>query len=203
MKILVNANIFLSVTDLFWNFNFIMKLDKYKLIEELLAELKIQIALVKENFENAPEAVLQNPSVSGGWSILQCLDHLNSYGVYYLPQISHALNRAKISNTAVFRSGWLGDYFTRIMSPETGTKKFKAFKDHQPAKGLDSKWVISEFLRQEELLLGYLSEAKNVDISSTRVPFSISPWISIRLGDTFRFLLAHNRRHLMQAKRNL
>jgi len=180
-----------------------MKLDKYKLIEELLAELKIQIAMVKENFENAPEAVLQNPSVSGGWSILQCLDHLNSYGVYYLPQISNALNRAKISNTAVFRSGWLGDYFTRIMSPETGTKKFKAFKDHEPAKGLDSKRVISEFLRQEELLLRYLSEAKNVDMASAKVPLSISPWIGIRLGDTFRFLLAHNRRHLLQAKRNL
>lgn len=180
-----------------------MKLDKYRLIEELEAELRNQIAQVKENFENASETVLQSPSASGGWSILQCLDHLNSYGFYYLPQISDALIRAKRSDSSIYRSGWLGDYFTKIMSPETGTKKFKAFKDHLPEKVLDSKKVIAEFLHQEELLLGYLRLAKNVDMASARVPLSISLLISIRLGDTFRFLLAHNRRHLLQAERNI
>jgi hypothetical protein len=180
-----------------------MKLDKYRLIEELEAELKNQIAHVKENFENVSETILQSPAASGGWSILQCLDHLNSYGFYYLPQISDALKRAKRLDSSVYKSGWLGDYFTKIMSPETGTKKFKAFKDHQPEKGLDSKRVISEFIHQEELLLGYLSDAKSVDMASVKIPLSISPLIGIRLGDTFRFLLAHNRRHLLQAGRNL
>ena len=180
-----------------------MKLDKYSLIEELETELGNQIAQVKENFENAPEAILQNPSVSGGWSILQCLDHLNSYGLYYLPQISEALKTARRSDTANYNSGWLGDYFTKIMSPETGTKKFKAFKDHLPSKVLDSKRVISEFLRQEELLLNYLIDSKGVDMASVKIPLSIVPFVGIRLGDTFRFLLAHNRRHLLQAKRNL
>ncbi len=180
-----------------------MKLDKYRLIEELETELRNQIALVEENFKNASETALQSPAASGGWSILQCLDHLNSYGFYYLPQISDALKRAKGSDSSVYRSGWLGDYFTKIMSPETGAKKFKAFKDHQPEKELDSKMVISEFLRQEELLLGYLTDAKSLDMASVKIPLSISSLIGIRLGDTFRFLLAHNRRHLLQAKRNL
>lgn len=180
-----------------------MKLDKYRLVEELETELRNQIAQVKENFENASETILQSPSASGGWSILQCLDHLNSYGLYYLPQIGDSLKRAKRFDSSVYRSGWLGDYFTKIMSPETGTKKFKAFKDHQPAKVLESIRVISEFLRQEKLLLAYLSEAKSLDMASVKIPLSISPLIGIRLGDTFRFLLAHNRRHLLQAKRNL
>lgn len=180
-----------------------MKLDKYRLLEELETELRNQITQVEEIYKNASETVLQSPSASGGWSILQCLDHLNSYGFYYLPQISDALTIAKRSDSSIYRSGWLGDYFTRIMSPETGTKKFKAFKDHQPAKVLDAKRVISEFLRQEELLLGYLSDAKSLDMASVKVPLSISPLIGIRLGDTFRFLLAHNRRHLLQAGRNL
>ena len=110
-----------------------MKLDKYRLIEELETELRNQIILVEENFENVPETVLQRPSSSAGWSILQCLDHLNSYGLYYLPQIADALKRAKRFDSSVYRSGWLGDYFTKIMSPETGTKKFKAFKDIFPS----------------------------------------------------------------------
>ena len=180
-----------------------MKLNKYRLIEELETELRNQIAQVKENFENASESVLQSPAATGGWSILQCLDHLNSYGLYYLPQIRDALEKAKKSDKTTYESGWFGDYFTKIMSPETGTKKFKAFKDHLPAELPDSKGVISEFLRQEELLLQYLSDAKRIDMASVRVPVSISRWIGIRLGDTFRFLLAHNRRHLIQAGRNL
>ncbi len=180
-----------------------MKLDKYKLIEELEIEIRNQMDQVMERFERASENVLQKPSASGGWSILQCLDHLNSYGFYYLPQITNALRKAKKSDKPVYRSGWLGDYFTKMMSPETGTKKFKAFKDHQPEEFPDSRIVISEFLRQEELLLSYLSDAKQVDMASVKVPVSIAPWISIRLGDTFRFLLAHNKRHLLQALRNL
>lgn len=181
----------------------IMKHDKYKLIDELQAELRNQITQVKEDFVNASETVLQSTAALGGWSILQCLDHLNSYGLYYLPKIGEALKSAKKSQTASYGSGWLGDYFTKIMSPETGTKKFKAFQNHQPSKGLDSEKVVREFLRQEEVLLGYLSDARSVDMASVRIPLSISPLIGIRLGDTFRFLLAHNRRHLLQAKRNL
>ncbi|MDP3468638.1 MAG: DinB family protein [Daejeonella sp.] len=180
-----------------------MKLDKYKLIEELETEIRSQIDQVKTCFENASETELQSPSASGGWSIVQCLDHLNSYGLYYLPQISDALKKAERSETSIYHSGWLGDYFTKIMSPETGTKKFKAFKDHQPKGMLDSKRVISEFLRQEELLLVYLGDAKHIDMASVKVPVSISRWIGIRLGDTFRFLLAHNKRHLLQALRIL
>ncbi len=181
----------------------VMKHDKYKLIEALETEIRNQIAQVKENFDQVSETVLQSPAPSGGWSILQCLDHLNSYGNYYLPQIRDALKRAKKSNKSIYRSGWLGDYFIRMMSPETGTKKFKAFKNHQPEKVLDSRKVIDEFHSQQELLLGYLSEAKQLDIASVKVPVSISPLIGIRLGDTFGFLLAHNRRHLLQAGRNL
>jgi len=180
-----------------------MKFDKYRLIEELEIELRNQIAQVKENFENSSENALQCPSVSGGWSILQCIDHLNSYGLYYLPQIRYALNKANKSDKPTYQSGWLGDYFTKIMSPNSGTKKFKAFKDHMPGELLDPNMVITEFLRQEELLLQYLSDAKHMDIASVKVPVSISRWIGIRLGDTFRFLLAHNKRHLIQAGRNL
>ncbi|HQS04805.1 MAG TPA: DinB family protein, partial [Daejeonella sp.] len=78
-----------------------MKLNKYRLTEELEAELRNQIAQVKESFENVSETILQSPADSGGWSILQCLDHLNSYGFYYLPQISDALKRAKRSDSSV------------------------------------------------------------------------------------------------------
>jgi hypothetical protein len=48
----------------------------------------------------------------------------------------------------------------------------------------------------------YLESSRNRDLSAVRIPISISKWITIRLGDTFRFVIAHNKRHIMQAGRN-
>lgn len=178
-----------------------MKLSRSLLIDELSNEVSTQITIVKERYVNAPEKKLNAPASDGGWSVLQCLDHLNSYGDYYLPQIEAALTKAHISADEQYNSGWLGDYFTKIMSPETGTKKFKAFKGHIPHADLDPVWVVTEFLRQEAVLLNYLERARSLDLASVRIPISISKLITLRLGDTFRFLVAHNRRHVLQAGR--
>jgi len=45
------------------------------------------------------------------WSILECLEHLNRYGDFYLPEIDTQLNKAQVSNNELFNSGWLGNYF--------------------------------------------------------------------------------------------
>ncbi|HEY1008876.1 MAG TPA: DinB family protein [Daejeonella sp.] len=179
-----------------------MKFNKSELIDELRAEIDNQVDIVNKHYINSPGNRLNKPALDGGWSVLQCLDHLNSYGDYYLPKINEALEKAHIRSDEFYRSGWLGDYFTKIMSPETGTKKHKAFKGHVPGASLDAAGVLSEFLRQEELLLLYLQKARALDIGSARIPVSISKWITMKLGDTFRFLIAHNRRHVLQAERN-
>lgn len=180
-----------------------MKFNKYKLLEELEQELQSQILQVKNNFMDKSQSVLIRSSASGGWSILQCLDHLNSYGLYYLPKIESALGKSLRSDGEFYQSGWLGDYFTRIMSPETSKKKYKAFKGHIPSDILDSSVVLAEFLRQEDLLLRFVRQAKGIDPASVRIPVSISPWIKLKLGDTLRFIVAHNKRHLLQAAGNL
>ncbi len=179
-----------------------MKINRSLLIAELSKEVIHQTAIVNGHYKNAPESKLNAPATDGGWSVLQCIDHLNSYGDYYLPQIEAALTKASYNTDERYNSGWLGDYFTKIMSPETGAKKYKAFKGHIPNVELESVAVLTEFMRQGGVLLNYLERARNLDLSSARVPVSISKLISLKLGDTFRFLIAHNRRHILQAERN-
>ncbi len=179
-----------------------MKLNKYELLANLETDVNEQILTVTDHYQNATSGILTRPASNGGWSVIQCLEHLNSYGDYYLPQISAALKKAYKDDNQIYTSGWLGDYFTKIMSPETGTKKHKAFKGHIPLANLDPEKVVSEFLRQERLLLEYLKQASNHDLS-VRIPISISKWISLKLGDILRFVIAHNRRHILQAQRSL
>jgi hypothetical protein len=46
-----------------------------------------------------------------------------------------------------------------------------------------------------------LDKAKNVSLGKTKTGISISKLIKLKLGDTFRFVIYHNIRHIEQAKR--
>ena len=155
-------------------------------------------------FQNEPAAALLQPSPEGGWSMAQCLAHLNGYGQFYLPQIAKNLNKAApAAHPDTFTSTWLGTYFTRMMEPRTGTRKYKAFKNHVPPPDLDTAAVVAEFIQQQETLLTYLKQARAADLNAIKIPLSITNWVKLKLGDAFQFLIAHNERHVQQAKRHL
>lgn len=155
-------------------------------------------------FQNLPERELLQPSPTGGWSIAQCLDHLNSYGHYYLPKIQEGLAKYVYRPSKdTFQSSWIGAYFIKMMDPETGTKKFKAFKGHIPASELDAHAVVAEFIQQQEYILRYLKQARSADLNAIRIPISITRFITLKLGDVFQFIIAHNERHIRQALRNV
>lgn len=178
--------------------------SKSKLLSSLEQEVEKHLAEAVDVFQNLPEEILLKPAPDGGWSIAQCLAHLNSYGRFYLPAITYAIHhpRGKATNEA-FKSGWLGNYFTQMMQPGASTKKYRSPKAHSPAPHLEARAVVAEFILQQEQLMNCLRKARATDINATRVPVSISKWIRLKLGDTFRFLIAHNERHMLQAKRHL
>ncbi|MBX7204279.1 MAG: DinB family protein [Bacteroidia bacterium] len=170
------------------------------LLSELEEKTEKQLQFAISVLQNLNENVLQQPSSNGGWSIAQCLWHLNSYGDYYLPKIENGL-KTPVQETVIFKSSWLGSRFTRMMQPGNG--KYKAFKDHVPPVNPDAREVIATFIQQLEQLLLLLRQAKGHNLNSIKIPVSISRFIKLKLGDVFSFLVAHNQRHLEQAKRNL
>ena len=174
-----------------------------QLIQDLERRVEGHLQQAITIFQNMNKTVLLKPALNGGWSIAQCLDHLNGYGDYYLPLMEKGLKQYKGAPAETFSSSWLGNYFTKMMEPQTGTKKMKAFKKHIPAAYLDAHAVVAKFIQQQELLLQYLKQAANADINAIRIPISIAKWIRLKLGDTFRFIVAHNERHIQQAKRNV
>ena len=63
--------------------------------------------------------------------------------------------------------------------------------------------VVAEFIQQQEKLLVFLKASANTDLNKVRIPISILQWLKLKLGDVFQFMIAHDERHLQQAKRNL
>ncbi|SEJ62118.1 DinB superfamily protein [Dyadobacter sp. SG02] len=178
-------------------------INKKELLQKLDDVVEQHIADAVAFFQNRDDEFLNRPSATCGWSIAQCLDHLNSYGHYYLPRMIKELRAAPQAEKEGFTSTWMGAYFTKMMDPETGKRKFKAFKGHIPPSQLDSSAVVSEFIRQQEDLLYLLRDGKQKDLDAIRIPVSILPIIRMKIGDVLQFIIAHNERHMQQAKRNL
>lgn len=150
--------------------------------------------------------LLQSPE-PGQWSIAQCLEHLNAYNRYYVPALQQAIEQGEQQgkrSTSTFRSGWLGNYFTKLMQPRTDEVKaarFQAQKGYIPVTDLDARAVLLEFVAQQQELLHLLHRAKGVDLGRLKVAVSVAKWVKMSAGDTFRFLIAHEQRHMLQAQR--
>lgn len=181
------------------------KINSIGLLEDLQADTRQVILATNYLLQEDPEKLVQQPA-PGKWSVAQVIEHLNSYGRYYLPAIEAAMKEHRYSPDPVFTPGWLGDYFTKTMLPGKNgqvVNKMQAPKNHRPSPDIDSKPVIEEFLRQEHLLLDLLEKAKHLSISKIRIPISLSKLVKLKLGDTFRFLVAHHQRHFIQVNNTL
>jgi hypothetical protein len=170
-----------------------------ELLEALKNDVRQLIIAANDLKSTDPVILLQEPA-PGKWSVIQVLEHLNSYGRYYLLAIERSMTR-KTETVGYFKSGWFGNYFTKLMKPgENGTitNKMQSPKDHRPSKYLDAFPVINTFLEQQHYLLELLELAKTKNIGAIRTPISISRFIKLKLGDTFRFFIAHEQRHFVQ-----
>jgi len=176
------------------------------LIENLLDQTEIVLKKAIE-WQLIPHSTFVGKPSRESWSANECLQHLNSYGRFYLPAIESVLSRSvKRDSSTQFSSGWLGNYFTKLMMPGTDGKpstKMNSPKDHSPKTIIDSPLVISEFIDQQEKLLALLNTAKKFDLNTVKVGISIAPIIKLKLGDVFRFVIAHQVRHILQAERAL
>lgn len=178
-----------------------------QLLENLHQETEQFLQKAVGEWQMLPPGLLAAKPSPEQWSAAQCLEHLNIYGRYYLPAIEKAIEEAKQGGSRPaenFSSGWLGAYFTKIMSPEQDGNlkmKMKSPKNAVPSHSPDPRAMLAEFIDQQEKLLQLLDAAASVNLNRVRIPISIAPWLRLKLGDTFLFFTAHIRRHLLQAER--
>ncbi len=179
-----------------------MKIRTDVLIKKLKEETQEHIDKAAEWKTFALKTLNSSPNQQQ-WSALQCIEHLNLYSNYYNPEIQKAME-AQLTNTSdTFKSGVLGNYFVKMMLPKEKMKKMKTFKDKNPAgKSLDLA-VLDRFIAHQTMFLDLLQMAENKDLTKTKTGISISKRMKLRLGDTFRFIVAHNERHIQQAERAL
>ena len=176
-----------------------MRVNSETLITDLIETTRKHLNQI-EKFKQLSEKELNYKANSLSWSVLECIEHLNLYGDYYLPEIEHRILHNKYPEDAIFKSGVLGNYFAKLMLPNEKIKKMKTNKDKNPVGRKLEKSVIDCFIQQQQKMLELLNKARSVSLTRTKTSISISKMIKLRLGDTFRFVINHNQRHLIQAE---
>ena len=171
-----------------------------KLIQTLIQQTR-QIITEVEKLKTYDLKTLKFRENESSWSMLECLEHLNLYGDFYLPQIENNIKKSNTKADHEFKNGFLGNYFSKSMLPNEKFTKMKTFKSKNPLHAKLDIGIIDRFIKQQTKLLELLNQARNVSLNKVKVQTSISSLIRLKLGDTFQFFINHVIRHLSQIKR--
>ncbi len=177
--------------------------------EDLIKELKEDVQRLQaaaDHLKNTEKSKLVFVENEGKWSVVQCLEHLNEFGRFYLPAIEKAITVKTGEKNAWFNSGFLGDYFTKSMKPKNVydiKNKMKTMKRFTFPNSLNVDTVMKEYIDQKIKLQHLLDTANDRDLNSIRIPITLTKMIKLKLGDIFRFLIAHEQRHMIQARNTL
>ncbi len=177
-----------------------MELTPKELLQELLEVTRENLNTI-EHLKNNSLETLNWKQKPDSWSILECIEHLNRYGDFYIPEIAHQVKNSNHKNSDVFKSNWLGKYFSKLVSYKEKINKMKSFKSMNPINSKLGIETLEKFIHQQHQIIQLLHISQNVNLDKTKTAISISKLIKLRLGDTFRVLIYHNQRHVKQAEK--
>lgn len=175
-----------------------MKIQFDQFYNELTTLVQSHIKITEE-LKSKAETKLNQKASPDSWSALECIEHLNRYGNFYLPEIENRIKNSSYTPEDTFKSGILGNYFTNLIKPKEKLNKMKSPKNMNPLDSKLDSFTLDTFLKQLHQTLALLEQSKAVSLNKTKVSISISKHLKLKLGDTFRFFIYHNERHLQQA----
>jgi len=179
-----------------------MELTSTQLLKDLRITTENNLQFV-ESFKKDTIETLNWRENAKSWSVLECIEHLNRYGDFYIPEINKRIQASNYQSSKVFKSNWLGRYFSNAVSYKENLNTMKTFKSMNPLYSTLNKKTLEKFIDQQHQIIDLLEESKEVNLDKTKTAISISKLIKLKLGDTFRVLIYHNERHVAQAKKVL
>lgn len=171
-----------------------------KMLEEL-SDLTVKALLFGIALKKLEHYQLKYKPEPNVWNLYECLEHLNLYGDHYLSEIENVLNNTKPCVThGNFRGSLLGNYFVKIIRPVEGVvKKMKTTKTMNPIATDLGLETVDRFIGQQQKLLELLDKSRLYDLKRIKIRTTLSKFLFLSLGDTLRFVVHHNERHLIQA----
>jgi DinB superfamily len=138
----------------------------------------------------------------GRWSMAGCFDHLNLSAAHlFIPSIDAAIARAR-ARGLTSQGPFAYSAFERWLVKNNDAPprmRFKAPKRFHPPSKRSVGEVRAEFLRWQDELSRRLRDADGLDLRRATYKSPI-PFVKWSLGGFFQMMLAHERRHVFQAR---
>jgi len=137
------------------------------------------------------------------WSVAQCFDHLLTANGAYFPifdQVLSGKNKRTIWTSLPWLPGLWGKMLIKSVSPESA-RKLKAPKIFQPSTSSVDASVVRRFIDQQQQVIEYMKAMEGLDLEKTIIPSPVTGLIAYSVMDAYRIVVAHERRHLLQARR--
>ena len=138
------------------------------------------------------------------WSIAECLQHLNVAVTKTLPAFDRTIAEGRSKKQwapGPFRYGWFSRMMVASMEPPP---KFRMKAPGllrvavgETYRGAD---VLREFAAVREQLAERMRQADGLDLTHVRTISPVNRLLRMPLGAYFDFIIAHDRRHLWQAR---
>jgi hypothetical protein len=181
-------------------------MQKLTTATELQQRLTRVLDTVEREFRLLTDEQLRTKPANGGWSIVECLQHLNLAERYYIRQLQHKVDKLGLvqytADDQQLESGWVGRLLLGIVDPKS-KRKFPApgIVRPRPASELDPADVMKQFVELQTLLHVLLDKAIYLNWNRAKTATLFGSWIKINVGDMLVMLVAHTERHMAQAMR--
>lgn len=177
------------------------------LLKDLEKDILTGIKTIHNEFLTLPEPALNYKSGENSWSILECIEHLNRYARYYIPEVAKGIEENFSANIPSLELNltWLGKKSIESVSP-TAVKPQKTFKRMNPNNSELTLAALEEFLDHQKELLNLIKKAGKADLNKKTVKVEFLKFLKLKTFEALMFVNDHQKRHLQQAlkvKKNL
>jgi uncharacterized damage-inducible protein DinB len=171
--------------------------------QSYISELEQISQDVKSAFSNlSPEMIYQKPD-SKNWSIAENLTHIILLNSSYFP-IFKKLQNGNFSSAFVSKISFfpkvIGDMIFKSVS-DGGKRKVKTFPLWEPQTSLDQKEdILDKFIEHQKELSDWINNLQLFLEQRTIIHSPANKLIVYSLNKAFEIIIAHEKRHLNQAK---
>jgi hypothetical protein len=146
---------------------------------------------------------LSDPPPRGGWSAADNLMHLTVSSRALIPRMSKTLAKLDAAGRRSphpSRPDWIGRLYSWALEPPVRLK-VRAPQPFVPPLGTPASDALPAFLAEQASLRTLVEQSVGLDLAGRKVPSPVSRYVRYNVCSAFHILLAHERRHLWQARR--
>lgn len=179
-------------------------MSQSKYIQDLQNEVQILINEVEHNFVPLSDANLLIKNAPQVWNVIENLNHLLLSNEYLMLHVIEKIASLKPEEEE-FNPSWLGKFVVRIIGKNASgiyAPKFKTNHEFEPAKSpiLNPRNVLEDYIQQLRIFTSVLEQLEGKSLSDSRIRLPFWSWLRLDLGSSLAFFIAHNQRHIRQAK---